>query len=406
MKRNKYLALMASCALMSGLVACNLLPGKVVDGPGMEQNIWETGEADPVKNPTDTDNQDGNDDTDGSDTTVTEEMDDETIYASFINNEYSAEFDHIIGNTKEEYTLQEMIDAQAEECFREYLYYDDSIDYIYETNNYSAIIDCGDDGVKELGLWIEFSIKTTEDYQTTINKIYVFKNFDGQLKCLTSQEGQYRTWVSLNEYGVFKYEGSGGAALYCCEYSFINAKGDEVFDYSCNTHFALTEPMAPIYELPSELRSDPDIYEEEFSVENEYSVDVYNFTKYPEYPRDLKYDEDGNFDSASQKKYDKYNQKCEEYANNNLFTFMDANGNYAEPRGKIKDFLDEKGVHYYTNKEMNDIVSAHESDLGLTKKMKDGKEASWVCFSNGITEKTAPVTYENNYEIDPEYEEY
>ena len=58
----------------------------------------------------------------------------------------------------------------------------------------------------------------------------------------------------------------------------MDAKGNYIFDYYFEEHMGYSEPMVPIYSLPSDKRKD-DIYEEDFDPEG-YTVDVYNFEKY------------------------------------------------------------------------------------------------------------------------------
>ena len=403
MKRSKVLAVLTAAAFCVALTACDVRP-LVLDGDGMinENNNWNTGESDPIKpdnivvQGTDTntnpdsntvnpdsntvnpdnnvDKPDNGNNQDGPELSV----DGETLYASFINDECSAKFNKFIGGKSSEYTLSEMIDAQADEEFSYYFYYDDSQTYEYSSKAYYSLIDCGNDGIKELALWVELTLTTSEGYDNIINEYYIIKNFDGVLKCVAKDSASYRTWIYLNEYGVFFGSGSGGAALFCTDVSFVNADGVWYFDYSCNSHMALAEPMVPIYEMPSYLHDMPGIYEEEFAYENEYTTNVYNFGKYPDYPQGLTYDENGNYDAASQKKYDEYEKECEIYYANNFSTFTDVYGNYAEPKGAVKKFLDDNSVPYYSVDEVKEIIAIHEEGMGLTETILNGEEAKWI----------------------------
>ena len=381
MKRSNVFVGLAAAVFCFSLTACELKP-QVMDGPGMinEPDQWTTTENDPVKDgndggQTDTDPV-GNEVSTGNDNVVT--VDDETLYLSFINDECKARFDQVIKDKNEEYTLSGLVEAQADESYSYYYYYDENEEYDYSAVEYYSFIDCGDDGNKELALWVALTLYPSEDFETTENYYYIIKNFDGELRCVADDEASYRTWLYINEYGVMVKSGSGGATLFCADTSFVNADGEYVFDYTQNSHMALAEPMVPIYEMPSYVREDPDCYEEEFAFENEFTTDVYNFCEAPDYPSGMTSDENGKFDAESQKKYDQYMKDLDDYYAKNIYSFYDVYGNYVEPSDKIKKFLDKNSIEYYSGTEIDQIISEHEAEIGMTDKIKNGEEVKWI----------------------------
>ncbi len=381
MKRSNVFAGLAAAVFCFSLTACELKP-QVMDGPGMinEPDQWTTTENDPVKDgndggQTDTDPV-GNDVSTGNDNVVT--VDDETLYLSFINDEKEAVFNNVFKDKSGKYTLSEAADAQADECYSYYYDYDPNKKYDYDVKEYYSFIDCGDDGKKELALWLAFTLTTSEGYESVENYYYIIKNFDGELRCVADDTASYRTWLYINEYGVIFKSGSGGAVLFCSDVRFVNADGEYVLDYVLNSHMALAEPMAPIYELPSYVLEDPNMYEEEYAYENDYTADVYNFNVSPDYPSGLKYDEEGKLDAEGQKKHDQYMKELDDFYAKNIYTFTDVYGNYAEPSGKIKKVLDDNSIPYYSTKEIEEIIKEHEAEIGMTDKIKNGEEVKWI----------------------------
>ena len=189
MKRSNVFVGLAAAVFCFSLTACELKP-QVMDGPGMinEPDQWTTTENDPVKDgndggQTDTDPV-GNDVSTGNDNVVT--VDDETLYLSFINDECKARFDQVIKDKNEEYTLSGLVEAQADESYSYYYYYDENEEYDYSAVEYYSFIDCGDDGNKELALWVALTLYPSEDFETTENYYFIISFISTSSRILTA----------------------------------------------------------------------------------------------------------------------------------------------------------------------------------------------------------------------------
>lgn len=398
MKRKQALAVFAAVAMSMTLVGCTMPIGQVLDGDGM---VFDPGtvQADPIK---DSDGDDGN--TAGTDNQNNgegenngkEAADDKAVYDAFLNNEIKAKFDHVISDEDDYYTFDEMVAKRGDEIIEFFDYEDNENEITYTTVAYSADIDCGNDGVKELGIRIEYSVDTGYEYPQTLTDTFILKNFEDELKAIVMTEQYYRSQGEINKYGVIREGGSGGAAMYVEIVSFVNADGELVNDYSGYYYMGYKEPTIPVYALPKYLREDKDIYEEEYATtDNYYTTNVYNFEKCPEYPENLVYDESGHYDEESQKRYEEYERDYDKWLEKNIYFFTDINDQSAQPEGEVKKFLDSHGIKYYSLDEADKLLLEHEKEIGITQEVRNGEWPEWNCLDGQGTSYNEKV--EANY---------
>ena len=370
MKKSKFLAILASLGLSVTLAACTF-PGQVMDGDGMVN--WNAGETDPVNNgegennPDNPDNPDNNPEVNpGNEVDLDAQRE---LYEAFINGEAKANFEKKINKESAKWNIDEMVEATvaAEDI-------EDDEDYTSDYSLKYAYIDCGNDGVEELAVNVYVEIKYQGSYCFDATYLMIFKADGDELNCAACKRGAYRDWYELNEYGMYYNYGSGGAALFIESYSFVNADGEYVFDYQLESTFGLTEPMPYPYSLPKAIRERPDMYEESYASDSQYTSLAYNFSDIPEYP-DVYDPETGNY---NQELSDKWDEEYDNWIGENFFSFTKEDGSYAAPSGIVKKFLDSNKVKYYPIDEVNKMIEEHEASIGLTEEIKKGGEPEWV----------------------------
>ena len=372
MKRRQLTAVLCMLAMGVSLTGCDAL--KPMDGDGMVN--WDDTDEDPIKDNTDNPSQGtdnpvtsndpaGNDNNGGTEETVSNE----DLFEAFFKDEAKVKFDNIIADENTSYTYSEMMDAINESVIDEYWIEEEDGRTVTFTSSY-AYIDCGNDGITDLAIRVDADIKGDDNWLETKHEYFVIMNLEDGLVCCASVNGAYRSWANVNKYGYLTTGGSGGANLYVYEGGFVDAKGNYIFDYYYEEHMGYSEPMVPIYSLPSDKRKD-DIYKEDFDPEG-YTVDVYNFEKYPEYPNDV-WTENG----IDQAKQDAYDKKYDEWQSKHIFCFYDSEGNDAEPSGDVKKYLDKNGVKYYSPEEAENMLAEHQKELGISKEVETADEPEW-----------------------------
>lgn len=377
MKRKNLTALLAAMALGVSLTGCTGVSVNTNDDVFPDY----TQVADPIKDNTDNgsetdtdtagvdDNTDNGGDTDIAGTDNTDnEVDDEKVYQDFLNDKVSASFDHIVENENTSYTLSGLFDAEKERLLGEFVGYETDEEPEFSASAQYAYIDCGDDGIRELAIHAQYILLGSQVF----DKYYVFKNMKDGLKCCGAKEGYYRSFASLNEYGVFTYGGSGGANVYYQENQFVDGDGVCYFISSESHIMGFSEPMVPLSYIPDAKKKDG-IYSESFK-DNGYTAVIYFFDKSPRFPEEA-YDSDGN---ANQELIDKYNEEYQEWLDTELITFEDE---YETPNilpsGAVKKYLDDNDIKYYSSDEMKEIFKDYYKQLGLTEKVFNGEEPEW-----------------------------
>jgi len=105
-------------------------------------------------------------------------------------------------------------------------------------------IDCGQDGVPELLVDIEFNESSFVSM--------VIKEINGELVLCYDQEHGYRTALIVNNDGTIEISGSSAANIHGEEYAFVDANGDYKFFYGCEETLQL---MDDFYAYPSAVES-------------------------------------------------------------------------------------------------------------------------------------------------------
>ena len=380
MKRKQFLAVITALSL--GLTLTGCLPGiQVMDGDGM---INENQTPDPIKDPAGNgeNGNEGNTDNgnnEGNEGNAAETVNNDDLIKAFLNNEAEAKFDHIITDEDDYYTLDEMVKAQGDYLVDYYFGFEEGPEFDYSATVYYADIDCGADGVKDLGIKIDYEIDRGEYSSEFVVDSFIIMVIDDELKCVTSTEDYYRSRGEFNKYGYIFEGGSGGAALWVENYRCINGKGENIYDYYCEYQMGYATPGINIYNLPESKRGDAPITE--YSGDAYCATYVYNFSISPDYPTDLKWDEDGNYDAESKKKYEQYEKDYDKWLEGNIFVFEGPDGNDAELPDDLKQFLDNNNINYCTGSEITDKLSKHREGLGISEEVVTGEEPEWICIS-------------------------
>ena len=380
MKKKQIFAVAAAVTMSLTLVGCTLsTPFQIMDGDGM---VYEDPTAnqtpDPVK-PEGGNNGGESGNTDTPEVTEPEKIvDNDALIDAFINNEVYAKFDHVIADEDTYYSLDEMVTARGNEIIDFFAYPEDERTPSYKVELNYAYIDCGNDGVRDLGININYTVDPgyEDAYDQYLQDYFILMVIDGELKCIAMTESYYRTYGEINEYGYISEGGSGGANLHVFSGRFVNAKGEIVYDHHCDYYMGYARPTIHTYSVPEELWED--IPPEEFDYEGMgYNTNTYNFSDVPDYPYNLTRDENGNYDAESQAKYDKYEKEYNEWLRENMYVFEDENGDDPELPDDLKKFIDDNNIKYYTAKEFDEVLSKHRAEIGLTDTVAYGGYPDW-----------------------------
>ena len=365
MKKKQITVLLMSILTCVSVVGCTIPGIDVMDGDGM---INENPVPDPVK-PSEKDNDDEQKPND-----VLEIIDSDAIIDSFVNNESKAKFDHVLYDEDDYLTLDEMVDAKAQYIMKDFYFEAPT----YAATVYFADIDCGNDGVRDLGIKIEYEFDRHEDYNQFFSEEYIFMVMDDELKCIKGVESYYRSEGYINEYGYINEGGSAGAACYISKGSFVNEKGEVISDYYCETNLGYSAPSIPAYSLTEEIReyAPGEVYYTGDESEELYTTTVYNLEKAPDYPY-LTYDENYVLDEKSQKLYEQYDRDSNEWVSKNFFTITDSEGNDVAIEGDLKSFADSFNVVIVTEQEAWAIIDDHRKTVGLSDTIEQGADPAW-----------------------------
>ncbi len=231
-----------------------------------------------------------------------------------------------------------------------------------------AFLDCGDDGTTEMAVKI-VSSSNYDEY----SKYLILDCVDGEVRLIASAEGYYRTTVTINEYGLMSVGGSNGASAYGYKHYFINADGEKELLYDSSVETNCSMAVIPSYYIDDEfMPADyPDaLYTEEGA--NPVYVEAVTFEEY-----------DSDFDDA----------KYREYLASHFFCFYDEHDKYVEPAKEYKDIYDKHGIKYYGPSDLEDLIVAHEEEMGVTEKIRNAKELVFEDLSElGIGEYAVRAT--------------
>ena len=85
----------------------------------------------------------------------------------------------------------------------------------------------------------------------------------------------------------------------------------------------------------------------------------------------------------------------DEWLSKNIFVFEDENGDAPELPDDLKKFIDDNNITYYSQKEMNEVISKHRAEIGLTDKVASNEYPEWILLYD--------QTAEFNEEIEKQY---
>lgn len=281
-----------------------------------------------------------NTDTDSTDAS-TSAIDYESEYIAFLN-----------GDRDDTVSFREYTDELCRQTAEEW--YMDNADP--KSMSYS-IIDCGNDGALELAVLYE---QLGSDEGLDRNFIAIFKLFDNDIKNIFCHDFGYRSYASLNQYGIFNYGGSNGATSHSSMYYFINPEGENIFLYGVDFEFSAYS----LY-IPDNLEY-MDVAEEE-GISESIEIDQYYFEEYDE-----------SLD------YTDYVKKCDYVIVPYDDEFNPLEGaalDEAFATGAYDRFWDSTGLRpYLTQDEIAQKVKKKMADSGVTDAILEGPETVWEEF--------------------------
>ena len=403
MKKKQLTAVITALSVSLALAGCTMpSPFQVMDKDGMiNENPVINQTPDPVK-PESGANVNDNGNTDNPDSTDPENTaDNDALIEAFINGEGKAKFDHVIADEDTYYTLEEMVIARGDEILNNYfgaletettMSFKDAVNYAY--------IDCGNDGVKDLGININYVVDPgyEDSYEQYLYDDFILMVIDGELKCITMTESYYRSYGEINQYSYISEGGSGGANLHVFKGRFVNEKGEIIYDQYCEYYMGNSRPTIQAFSVPKDIRED--CPPEEFDFEGMgYNTSVYNFKEIPDYPTNLTWGEDGYYDDESRARYEKYEEEYNEWLRGNIFVFEDGDGGDPEIPADLKKFMDDNNITHYTQKEMEDVLSKHHEEIGLSETVASGDYPEWINIYDhtSLTDEELEAMYVGEY---------
>lgn len=283
----------------------------------------------------------GNDDSqDNKDDTISAE-ERQALYEDFLFNGGLA-YCKLEDRDTNEFTLTDIIDYYEDFITDEF--FGDGEDHFEQTERGYAYFDGGLDGSNELVVYQKYD---NEGYDEFI--YYMFFNIENNMvNHIYTENNNSRGYTTVTEAGIITNGGSNGASSSTFTKSFINADGERVFDYLCDTNMDLSMAVIPYYYIPDII------------VPADYPSDVYGGGKEPI-----------GCDSYTFEDFDYYSDYTDEdymaYLSTYFFCFCDSMGKDINPDSSVINFYDEHGIEYYGVKEIRDILAKHEAELGLTE---------------------------------------
>lgn len=155
----------------------------------------------------------------------TEELTGEELYEAFMNGEVKIKYTNldVTGSADmlanyledgEEYNINEIIELAEEKAIPT---------RTLDGEPTSRLIDCGEDGVKELLVKFQFGASSSLSM--------ILKDVDGELKYCYSGEAWDRSELIIGDTGIISSAGSGGATVHGEDCAYVDAEGDYHFFY-------------------------------------------------------------------------------------------------------------------------------------------------------------------------------
>ena len=218
------------------------------------------------------------------------------------------------------YTVEEI--AEALKTVGEYK------DIIASADAEYSYIDCGQDGVPELLVKVQFSA----EFSLTM----IIKEIDGQLVICFDQDAWSRSDTVVNSDGTIETGGSGGAALHAFDYAFVDANGDYKYYYG-------VEETLSLYGGYYAYKKGEDFVEIATDDLDQEHTGVRDYYFEPDY--------------QTRDNYYTYFMMDDEY--NDITTDADY-----DDSNELKKRFAEAGIRVYTQSEINDMLVSRGKEIG------------------------------------------
>ena len=236
------------------------------------------------------------------------------------------------------YNLDELVEAMNQSLLNDWV---DSGIQVQEVSY--ALIDCGNDGVPELALYVSSNNEAMVD---ELSDFYILRVDNGELTIVDAYEAYYRSYGTLNKYGVFALSGSSGASSGGLTYYRVNAAGAHEIIYGLDYEFGMAEAMIPGFRIPSETAL-PEGYPQ-------YNDDYGNIEM------------DGYYFAESIGINENDTQSFDEYLANFVYVFLD-NDQSVFPKEEYAKIYAEAGIEVTDQAGIEQIIESRLADLNMTK---------------------------------------
>jgi len=221
-----------------------------------------------------------------------------------------------------------------------------------------SFIDCGNDGIPELALLFE---EVAGEYSGD-NYIILIKLVDDKLQCIFQGTYSYRSYASINEYGIYCYGGSNGAASHVDQVSYIDGNGNYTFLYGCETLMSAYGLYLPNNDKPSEIA-------EEEGITDRIEIEQYYFD---------------TFEYVDEKSYDEFMKACDYvyYPMSENFNRLEGQEAQEQRDGAYARFWESTGLKpAITEEEINKKIDEVYEKAGVTKEILNGSDVDWLSMS-------------------------
>ncbi|MCR5656369.1 MAG: hypothetical protein K6G06_02795 [Butyrivibrio sp.] len=221
------------------------------------------------------------------------------------------------------YTLDEIIEA----CKTIGVYNEDG-----NPNITYRSIDCGQDGVPELLVNIEFGAAT--------NLTMIIKEINNELVMCFDQDGGERFYVEVSDNGVIEAGGASGANVHDMDYAFVDGNGDYIF------YYGVTETLAP--------------YDDYYAYKNGE-----DYVTIP--VEGLDADHIGIRDYYFEADFTERNHMFNYYMIDDNYEDITTDADY-DDSNLLKQRFNEAGINTYTKAEMDQMISDRATEIGYPEK--------------------------------------
>lgn len=268
------------------------------------------------------------------------------VYTSFLKDSglcKNGSKEHALEEGKE-YTLKDLLKTYSHFFEEDYLPF-----HLVEFNY--AYIDCGRDGEPELALSMSFSDEVMG--YPSLFQYLILKNFDGELRLITGENGYYRTEADCTQYGVLSTYGSSSATSAGGSTHFVNGNGEDIFLYTEEEYCCLGNPVIPRYLLPSDCEV-PSDYPDESIQDRGYNLWYVSFLD----------------PLVSYQDNDTYKKEL-------MFAFSDDNGNSVSTADWMISLYSDYNLKAYGTDELDAELKKHNAQLGATEDIMEKDYPYW-----------------------------